>query len=116
MPELPPTPNELKGLLKTPPDIINKTQAFDDQIAALNDRLADSENRRMEERFLWLLAFVIFFDAMVLLESENWSAPIIIGVLQLIGLIIVANRCRVDYIMPLIDRVCGAISQRNGNK
>jgi hypothetical protein len=37
----------------------------------------------------------------------------VIGTLQLIGLIVLAQKCRVDPIMPLIDRVGGYLNKKS---
>ncbi len=84
-------------------------ESSNDQVAALQDRVTEIENKLHEERFIWIIVVVIMFDAMLLLQANNWSAPIVIGLLQLIALVILAQKCRVDPVMPLIDRVTGMI-------
>ncbi|MBO0345804.1 hypothetical protein J0X15_11290 [Roseibium sp. CAU 1637] len=88
---------------------VDRPKAMDDQVANLQDKIVDLENKLHEERFLWVLLLVIVLDIFFLLQSENWSAPIVIGILELFGLIIFASRCRVDPIMPLLDRLTGML-------
>lgn len=82
----------------------------DDQVAALQKRAEDLEDKIAEERFMWVLVVVVLFDALVLVGAENWTAPLVIGVLQLFGLILFAQKCRVNPIMPLLDKLLGAWS------
>jgi hypothetical protein len=82
--------------------------AKDDQVAALEDQVQQIQNDRYEERFLWFLVALVLFDAMLFVNMENWSAPVVIGVLELLGVLIMADRCRVDTVAPLIDRLTGA--------
>lgn len=81
----------------------------DDTIAELEKRVQGLENRLYEERFIWVLITVILIDFLLFPDIESWSAPIVIGVLQLIGLFVLAERCKVDAILPLIDRIGGAV-------
>lgn len=85
------------------------------QIGELQSKQDELENKLHEERFMWVLAAVIVLDIAFLLEAKNWAAPLVIGILQLFGLVIFASRCRVDPIMPLLDRFAGMLPFR-GNK
>jgi hypothetical protein len=43
------------------------------------------------------------------MRAENWTGPIVIGIIQLIAVIVTANRCRVDVVAPLIDKLVGMV-------
>jgi hypothetical protein len=92
----------------------SRPAALDDQIAQLQNQVADLDDRLHEERFLWALVVIIMFDVSFLLKSDNWSAPLIIGVLELFGLITFAARCRVNPIMPVLDKFVGVFGKGNG--
>lgn len=79
-----------------------------DAIAALEKELENSEDRRLEERFQFIVGFVVLFDTIVFQAMETWSAPIVVGIMELVGLVSLANTCRVDVIMPILDRIAGA--------
>lgn len=81
--------------------------ASGDQVAALQERLVALDNKLYEERFLWVLALVVMFDVLFLMNAQNWTAPVVVGVLQLIGLAVFADKCRVNPIMPLLDKLTG---------
>ncbi len=81
----------------------------DDTIAELEKRVQGLENKLYEERFIWVLVAVILIDFLLFPDMESWSAPIVIGILQFIGLFVLAERCKVDAILPLIDRIGGAV-------
>lgn len=80
----------------------------DDQIAVLENEVQETRNKHFEERFLWFLAVLVLFNSLIFLSMENWSAPVVIGILELIAVLIMADRCKVDAVAPLIDKVTGA--------
>lgn len=112
MQEAPPEgPSNLEKLLH-PHGVISRAaedgiRSRNDQVAALQKRVEDLDNKLYEERFLWILVLIVVLDCFFLLQANNWSAPLVIGVLQLIGLVVLASKCRVDPIMPLIDKLSG---------
>lgn len=81
--------------------------AKDRQISILQEQVTDLENRLGEERFVWVLIVIVIFDVLVLKGVETWTTPLIIGAIELIGLVIYADRCKVDAVLPLIDRLTG---------
>lgn len=84
-----------------------------DQIAALQDELQKTQDDAREERFLWVLIFVIFFDAIIFSGMGSWGGPLVIGVLQLVGLIALGRRWGVDDIALWADK---ALGRWNGDK
>lgn len=118
-----PPPNPLDNAGEPPGLIINLSSppngdgldASGDQVAALQERLVALDNKLYEERFLWVLAIVVMFDVLFLMNAQNWTAPVVVGVLQLIGLAVFADKCRVNPIMPLLDKLTGMWSNgKNG--
>jgi hypothetical protein len=77
----------------------------DELIADLQQELLAVTQKRHEERFLWILTLVIFADFFFLLQSNNWSAPVVIGTLEIIGLVVTAEKCGVNPIIQLLDRI-----------
>jgi hypothetical protein len=94
---------EIEQLLETPPD------PRDEAIAALQKDIEKLKNKHDEDKFLWFLASLALFDVVALLRAENWTGPIVIGIIQLIAVIVMANRCRVDVVAPLIDKLVGMV-------
>ncbi|WP_302356687.1 hypothetical protein [Alcaligenes sp. YSL9] len=72
--------------------------------ANLEKRLQDEIDKRLEERFIFALILVILFDVHYLLESDNFTGPLIVGLLQLVGLILYARRCGIEEIDRLVDK------------
>lgn len=83
----------------------------DEQIATLEEQVQELNNKHYEERFIWVLVALVLFDAMIFLNMSNWTAPIVIGIIELVAIVIMADRCRVDTVAPLIDRITGALGQ-----
>jgi hypothetical protein len=42
------------------------------------------KNNHEENKFLWFVSAVALFDVAVLLNSQNWAATIIIGLIEMI--------------------------------
>lgn len=84
---------------------------LDEQIAALEKEIQDLKNKHAEDKFLWFLSALAIFDAIALLQVQNWPAPVIIGIIELIAVVVMADRCKVDTVAPLIDKLTGAIGR-----
>jgi hypothetical protein len=69
-----------------------------------------------EDKFLWFLAALAVFDVVALLRVESWTGPVVIGIIELVAVIVMANRCRVDVVAPLIDKLVGMIPKCKGNE
>jgi hypothetical protein len=113
--EIPPPPPEhgLRDLLLREP---SSADPKDQQIAELQDEIQAVQEKASEERFLWVLVFVVLVDIMVLGSMGNWSAPIVIGIIQLIGIVIWADRCGVNAVAPLVDRLSGVVRGAAGRQ
>jgi hypothetical protein len=83
----------------------------DEQIGALEKQIQDLKNDHSREKFLWFLSALAIFDTVALLRAENWAAPIVIGIIQLVAVIVMADRCKVDTVAPLIDKLTGAFDR-----
>lgn len=96
-------PENLGSLL----EVDGKPDAKDETIASLNTEIQGLLDKLLEERFLWALACIVFIDMYVFSQMENWSGPVVVGVFQLVGVVIFADRCKVNAVAPLIDRLTG---------
>lgn len=105
MPEQPHDDQEIGVVLATD----SEPNPKDETIASLEGSLESLENRFYEERFIWILVSVVLVDFYVFSNMQNWSAPLVIGILELVGIVILADRCKVDTVLPLIDRITGFI-------
>lgn len=81
----------------------------DEAIDALQKEIEGLKNKHDEDKFLWFLAALAIFDVVALLRAENWAGPFVIGIIELIAVIVMANRCKVDVVAPLIDKLVGMI-------
>lgn len=82
----------------------------DETISSLERSIEDLKDKHYEERFIWILVCIVLADSFIFSHIENWTAPIVIGVLEIIAIVILADRCRVNTVLPLIDRITGAIA------
>jgi hypothetical protein len=77
----------------------------DEAISELQSTIENYKKQLGEERFIWFVIATVLFDVIFLLQANNWAAPIVIGLLQLAGLLVVAEKCNVNPIMTLLDRI-----------
>ena len=59
----------------------------------------------MEERFFWILGFVLYTDVLFFAQMEHWAGPVVIGIFQMFGLAIAADRCGIKEVMPMFDKI-----------
>jgi|SRR5579863_10194572 len=97
-----PPPQDLNTLLGAVPP-----SPKDETIASLETEIQGIKEKLNEERFLWTLVIIVLVDIYVFSGMENWAGPLVIGVLELVGIAILADRCGVDTVAPLIDRLTG---------
>lgn len=88
-------------------DADGQPNPLDKSNAILQDEVEALTNKLHEERFLWIIACVVLINCYVFSNMDNWAGPIVIGIVELIGTVIVADRCRVDTVAPLIDKLTG---------
>ena len=79
-----------------------------------------SERRFVEKHKLWfeifffvLLAGVVCGDVYFLVDSQTWSLPIVVGMLELMGFAVLARRWNIEGVAELIDN---SISSFGKNK
>lgn len=87
----------------------------DKTISALENAVEELKDKHFEERFIWILVCMVIADAFLFSHIANWTAPLVIGVIELVAIVILADRCKVNTVMPLIDRITGAIGANRNN-
>lgn len=81
------------------------------QIAELNGQIQEKDDALSEQKFLFVLVAVIVVNMHVFMSFSNWAAPVVIGLFELVGLVVYAERCRVNAIAPLLDRLTGMVKR-----
>lgn len=79
----------------------------DELIAVLESKASALEDKLNEERFLWVVICVVLADAFIFTHITNWAGALVIGLLELVGIVVFADRCGVNTVRPLIDRLTG---------
>lgn len=79
----------------------------DESIEALTVEIQELRKTVLEERFIFIVIFLIMSDSLIFRGFSNWGDPLVIGALELIALVILARRCRVEDLTGLIDRFIG---------
>lgn len=93
----------------------SQVTALDETVAQLEAKLEAEKNARLEERFVWILAFVIGFDVFAFYLMNTWTGPLIIGIFELLALTVLANRLGIDAVLPILDKLTAMITKRLEN-
>tara|TARA_R110000772_G_scaffold60429_2_gene136512 strand:+ start:2681 stop:3046 length:366 start_codon:yes stop_codon:yes gene_type:complete len=101
------TEPEQKEQPKNRPLLADLASDFDDHSKALQaladaqEEIGEIRDARREERIGWIVVTVILFDCLFLLNAENWSGPIVIGILEIGILAVAAKRLGVEEFYAL---------------
>lgn len=68
----------------------------------LANELERERDARKEERFLLILAFIVLADAYIFSHMESWSGPLVIGVIELVGLAVLARKWGVQEVSQFL--------------
>lgn len=102
----PPDPEALAASLSGP------SSPASDALARVEREKAAIEEKLHEERFLWALLCIILADAFLFTHIASGAGAVVIGLLQLVLVVVLAERCRVNAVWPLIDRAAGLLPDR----
>jgi hypothetical protein len=75
------------------------------------DKRAEQRAAKNEATFFWAVALVVAIDCVVFPRLEHWGGPVIIGVIEFIGIIFLADRCKVDSVAPFFNKVARALGR-----
>lgn len=81
-------------------------------VSRLEARLNDAEISKKRERFFWVIVIGVAIDALIFMHMNTWSAPIVIGVIQIIAIVPLGEALEVKFFRYLCDRI---LDKWNGN-
>ena len=90
----------------------------DEIIDQLEEELQRVKDRRDEDRFLFLLFVLIGFNVGIFMLVQNWAGALVIGVLEIVGLIILARRFGIQEVWTITQKVLNwnkANESKDGN-
>lgn len=87
----------------------NPIEQKDEIIAQLEGRLTRLQNEFYEERFIWIVICIVLVDAFIFVHTNNWTGPVVIGIIELLGIYVSAKYLKVDSVAPFIDKLTGFI-------
>ena len=86
-------------------------QALHDKTTArLEDALEKERDGRKEERFIWILVTTILLNVCFFMSMQSFMGPLIIGLLQLVGFVLVAKKLGMEEVVQLFDRMLSTIA------
>ncbi|MBL9029628.1 MAG: hypothetical protein JNK42_04070 [Caedimonas sp.] len=83
----------------------------DKEIQELSENEEDLKKRMGEERLIWTLCLIILFNILFLRDCQNWSLPILIGILELFLIITLGQRLNINFISVFIDKVLEVVKK-----
>lgn len=85
----------------------------DEAKATLEKQLQEEKDRRVEERFVWIVICVILVDVLWFRNASNPVVPVIVLLLEAVILFILAKRMGIEEISLLFERLMHGISRTN---
>lgn len=64
----------------------------------LSNQLERERDARKEERFLFVVALIVIADAFIFSMMENWAGALVIGIIELVGLAVMARKWGVEEV------------------
>ena len=83
----------------------------DKEIQELSENEEDLKKGMGEERLIWTLCLIILFNILFLRDCQNWSLPILIGILELFLIITLGQRLNINFISVFIDKVLEVVKK-----
>ncbi len=88
----------------------------DKEVSDLCLKIEEITKERYEERFLWILTFVLLLDILFLKDCQNWSLPIVIGIIELIIILSVGQKLGIDFLSSLLEKILTALGHTDNKK
>lgn len=88
----------------------------DEQIEELQERLTQEQDARREERFVFIVLFILLLDVVFFSIMPTFGGPFAIVVLELLVLIPLARRMGMEEIAGIINRVIDGVASRSGKE
>lgn len=86
------------------------TDSVDKRIKKLEDTLQLERVRFREILFVSIILYVILFDALIFSSMQSFGGPLIIGILEGVGLLLVARAMGLKDISLILHRLITTIS------
>jgi hypothetical protein len=84
---------------------VDEPSKKDELIESLQTALQHEIDARREERWIWLVAIIVVFNALVFAQMNTWTGPLMIGLIEIIALIAVGRRWQMDHIWTLTEKL-----------
>ncbi len=73
--------------------------------------MARERDARKEERLVWILISLILLNVALFSSMQSILGPLVIGVLELVVLVIIAQRMGKEEVVQLVDRLIGTVAK-----
>lgn len=77
----------------------------DEQVVTLQEQLTSEQDKRKEERFLWITVTTILMDGLIFAHNISWLGCLLIVTIELPVLIVLARRLGLEEIEQYLHKV-----------
>ncbi len=84
----------------------------DKLITELQDDLEAEKDGRKSDRFLYMLVAVIVLDIHVFASMQSWSGPLSILALELLFLVVIADRFDISVVERFLDKALSSVIRK----
>lgn len=88
----------------------------DEQVQELQESLADERDKRLEDRFIFIVVVTVLLDVVFFSVLDNLGGPLALLILELLILVPLARRMGMEEIAQLMDRVLNRMAGSMNNK
>lgn len=85
----------------------------DKAIAKLEEEIEKLDQKIRTERLISILAITILFNSICFTRIESWSGPIVIGIIELLFFIVIADKLQIETITGIIDQIFNVFNKNN---
>ena len=88
---------------------------LDKEITELQRKIIAQDKENKNERFLWIMVVMILFDAFWFSNSQSWGGPMVIGIIEIIMLIAIAEKLEVEAIVGIVEKIFNIFNEHHKN-
>jgi hypothetical protein len=82
-------------------------------LGELANELERERDARKEERFLLVMIVVVIADAYMFSQMENWTGPLVIGVIELVAIAVIARKWGIQEVAQFLSMFFQRIAEHS---
>ncbi|RXF67116.1 hypothetical protein [Hansschlegelia zhihuaiae] len=78
---------------------------LEEALEAVQQELVEERDSKKEERFVWLMALMLVFDAFMFKDMTTWAGPISIITVQILMMVALGRKWGMDHIWTITEKI-----------